>query len=139
MMGTHISFLLVQDDVSCPLKIHTMRSHPFGCDLFCIIDNMETKSKVRICPFCGHHGHNLLHFNVNVRDEDGLVEIHDIWQMECKCCGARGPTECEPRFAVESWNIIHRKPAHDDDPMEDDFVYDPDLIQAKEKENTKNG
>ena len=60
---------------------------------------METKAKVRICPFCGHHGHKLLYSTVKVRYEDGEIEIQDVWQMECKCCGARGPTEYEPRFA----------------------------------------
>ena len=97
---------------------------------------METNTKVRICPFCGHHGHNLLHFAVNVRDEAGLNETHDIWQMECKCCGAKGPTEYKPRFAIESWNILYDRPAHDDDPTEEDFIYDPNLIKAKEKETT---
>ncbi len=99
---------------------------------------MENKAKVRICPFCGHHGHGLLHDTVKVRYEDGETEIRDLWQMECKCCGARGPTEYEPRFAIESWNMLYGKPAHNDDPMEDDFIYDPDLIKAKDKEN-RNG
>lgn len=94
---------------------------------------MNETVKVRICPFCGHHGHELLHSTVKVRYEDGETEICDIWQMECKCCGARGPTEYEPRFAVESWNMLHRKPAHDDDPMEEDFTYDSESIKAKEK------
>ena len=53
--------------------------------------------------------------------------------MECKCCGARGPTEYEPRFAIESWNMLYLTPAHNDDQMEDDFIYDPDLIKAKEE------
>ena len=99
--------------------------------------DMETKSKVKICPFCGHHGHKLLYDTVKVRYEDGETEIHDIWQMECKCCGARGPTESEPRFAIDSWNVLYKKPAHNDDPMEEDFEYDPDLIKAKEE--NKNG
>lgn len=60
-----------------------------------------------------------------MRYEDGEHEIRDIWQMECRCCGARGPTEYEPRFAIESWNAIHKRPAHDDDPMEEDFAFNP--------------
>lgn len=95
---------------------------------------METM-KVKFCPFCGHHGHNLLHFTVNDRNEDGLIETHDIWQMECKCCGAKGPIEYNQRFAIESWNIIYRHPAHDDDPMEEDFTFDEDLMKRKETED----
>ena len=96
---------------------------------------METKAKVRICPFCGHHGHKLLYSTVKVRYEDGETEIHDVWQMECKCCGARGPTEYEPRFAIESWNMLHKKPAHSDDPVEEEMTFDPDLIKEKENKN----
>ena len=96
---------------------------------------METKSKVKICRFCGHHQHELLHNTVKVRYEDGTCEKCDIWQMECGCCGSRGPTEYDPRSAIESWNMIYSKPAHNDDPMEEDFTYDEDLIKAKE-ENT---
>lgn len=96
---------------------------------------MENKVKVRICPFCGHHGHHLLYSTVKVRYEDGETELHDVWQMECGCCGARGPTESDPRFAVESWNFLHKKPAHNDDPMEEEFTYDPDLIKEKENRN----
>lgn len=93
-------------------------------------------SKVRICPFCGHHGHKLNHRTVKVRYEDGETEVRDIWQMECDCCGAMGPTEYTPRFAIESWNVLYQMPAHNDDPMEEDFTYDEDSIKEKE---TKNG
>ena len=89
--------------------------------------------KVKFCPFCGHHGHELLHSTVDVRYEDGEHEIRDIWQMECKCCGARGPTEYEPRFAIESWNTIHKSLAHKDDPMEEDFAFNPNSIKGKDK------
>lgn len=44
--------------------------------------------------------------------------------MECRCCGARGPTEYEPRYAVESWNVNHTKPAHSEDKMFEDFIYE---------------
>ena len=94
---------------------------------------MNETVKVRFCPFCGHHGHELLHSTVKIRYEDGETETRDIWQMECRCCGARGPTEYEPRFAVESWNMLHRKPAHNDDPVEEDFTYDSESVKAKEK------
>ena len=93
-----------------------------------------TKSKVRICPFCGHHGHELLHSTVKIRYEDGETEMRDVWQMECRCCGARGPTEYRPRFAVESWNYMHEKPAHSEDLIEqtfeyeDPFEYDDDML-----------
>ena len=93
--------------------------------------------KVRICPFCGHHGHELLYTTVDVRYEDGEHDTNDIWQLECRCCGARGPTEYEPRFAIESWNAINRRPAHDDDQMEEDFTFDADSIKRKEKPNGK--
>ena len=93
-------------------------------------------SKVRICPFCGHHGHKLNHRTVKMRYEDGETEVRDIWQMECGCCGAMGPTEYTPRFAIESWNVLYQMPAHNDDPMEEDFTYDEDSIKEKE---TKNG
>ena len=96
---------------------------------------METTMKVKICPFCGHHGHKLLYSTVNVRYEDGERDVNDIWQMECKCCGARGPTEYTPRFAIESWNVLYRHPAHNDDPMEEDFTFDEDLIKRKETED----
>lgn len=97
------------------------------------------KSKVRICPFCGHHGHKLLHDTVKIRYEDGETEIRDIYQMECKCCGAKGPTEYSARFAVESWNFLHKKPAHSDDPMEEDFEYEDCLDLTEESENEENG
>ena len=84
---------------------------------------MKTKLEVRICPFCGHHGHELLHTTVDVRYEDGEHDVNDIWQMECKCCGARGPTEYDPRLAAESWNFICQKPAHEDDPMMEEFSF----------------
>lgn len=96
---------------------------------------METM-KVKICPFCGHHGHGLLYSTVNVRYEDGERDVRDIWQLECRCCGARGPTEYIPRFAIESWNVLHKKPSHDDDPMEEDFTFDEDSIK---KGNTPYG
>lgn len=79
---------------------------------------------VRICPFCGHHGHKLNHSTVKMRYEDGETEVRDIWQMECICCGAMGPTEYRPMFAVESWNYLHEKPAHGDDPLEEAFEYE---------------
>ena len=89
------------------------------------MSNTKT-AKVRFCPFCGHHGHRLLHDVVNTRYEDGSTEERSIWQMECECCGARGPTEYTPDFAVESWNAIYRNPAHDDDPVDEDFEFEPD-------------
>ena len=92
---------------------------------------MKTR-KVKICPFCGHHGHELLFSTVNVRYEDGERGVNDIWQLECKCCGARGPTEYTPELAIESWNLLHRKPAHADDPMEEDFTFDEETIKGKE-------
>lgn len=98
---------------------------------------MEITTKIKFCPFCGHHGHQLLYDTAKVRYEDGETEIQDIWQMECKCCGARGPTESEPRFAIESWNLLYRKPAHNDDPVEEEFSYNSDLIKTKEHENGK--
>ena len=79
---------------------------------------------VRICPFCGHHGHNLLCKEVDIRHEDGGTEVRHIYQMECRCCGARGPTEYRPMFAVESWNYLHEKPAHSEDPLEEAFEYE---------------
>ena len=33
--------------------------------------------------------------------------------------------------------MLYLMPAHNDDQMEEDFIYDPDLIKAKEK--TDNG
>ena len=93
------------------------------------------KAKARLCPFCGHHGQEL---NVEERDmsfhwEDGTRDIEHIglYSVKCKCCGARGPEEYNPRFAVDSWNCLHKKPAHDDDPVEIDFEceYDPNLIK----------
>ena len=82
--------------------------------------------KVKFCPFCGHHGHELLHSTVDVRCEVDEHETRDIWQVGCKCCGARGPTEYEPRFAIDSWNAIHKRPIHDDDPMYEDFAFNSD-------------
>ena len=102
-----------------------------GVLLFCIIDNMETTMKVKICPFCGHHGHELTTFTVAYDGEDGGKEIRRLWQMKCRCCGAMGPTEGDPRFAIESWNILYRNPAHDDDPMEEDFTYDADEKESE--------
>ena len=96
-----------------------------------------TKSKVKFCPFCGHHGHQLLYDTAKVRYEDGETEIQDIWQMECKCCGARGPTEYTPEFAIDSWNMLYWHPAHNDDPVEEEFSYNADLIKTKEHENGK--
>ena len=84
----------------------------------------KRKTDVRICPFCGHHGHKLNHSTVKMRYEDGETEVRDIWQMECICCGAMGPTEYRPMFAVESWNYLHEKPAHGDDPLEEAFEYE---------------
>ena len=92
------------------------------------------KSKVRICPFCGHHGQQLHveKHEMNQRWEDGSYDrgTIGIYSIECKCCGARGPTEYNPRFAVDSWNCLYKKPAHDDDPVETDFEceYDENLI-----------
>lgn len=99
---------------------------------------MET-IKARICPFCGHHGHELLYFTVDIRYEDGEHDVNDIWQMECRCCGARGPTEYTPRLAVESWNALYRKPAHGDDPIEVDFTFDADSIRNKYRKDIANG
>ena len=92
--------------------------------------------KVKFCPFCGHHGHKLLYSTVKVRYEDGETETRDVWQMECRCCGARGPTEYCPEFALESWNIVYGKPAHDDDPVEEDFTFDEETIKNTRKETT---
>ena len=86
--------------------------------------------KVRICPFCAHHGHRLNYRPVKVRQEDGETEVHDVWQMECRCCGAMGPTESRPDLAIESWNMLQTRPAHSDDPLEEDFTFDPDEIKG---------
>ena len=94
---------------------------------------METM-KVKICPFCGHHGHELLYFTKTVMYKDGEYDVKDIWQMGCKCCGARGPTEYSPRFAIESWNMIYHKPAHGEDPKEVYFDFDEDSIKRMNKE-----
>lgn len=106
------------------------KTPPVVGGVFCIIVNMETKSKVRICPFCAHHGHRLNYRPVNVRYEDGETEVHDVWQMECRCCGAMGPTESRPDLAIESWNMLQTRPAHSDDPLEEDFTFDPDEIKG---------
>ena len=50
--------------------------------------------------------------------------VRKLYQVECKCCGEKGPVECEPRYAIESWNHIHSNPAHDDDQKEIDFEYE---------------
>lgn len=93
------------------------------------------KSKVRICPFCGHHGQEL-HVEpheLSERWEDGTVDktLVGIYSVKCHCCGARGPEEYNPRFAIDSWNCVCKKPAHSDDPMEVDFEceYDENLIK----------
>lgn len=93
---------------------------------------METM-KVKFCPFCGHHAHKLIYSPVNVSNEDGIFEARDIWQMECKYCGARGPTESTPLFAIKSWNAIYREPAHDDNFIYNDFTFD---IASLKKGNT---
>ena len=102
--------------------------------------DIDYEHSVRVCPFCGHHGQKLVvvpHHLIN-RDEGGeiLEEHHELWHVECNCCGARGPEEFEARFAVNSWNINHAKPAHDDDPLFLDFPYDEGTIRKKaEKDN----
>lgn len=93
------------------------------------------KSKVRVCPFCGHHGQEL---HVEPRDitytwEDASQEKKHIgvYSIHCRCCGARGPEEYNPRFAIDSWNCFYKKAAHDDDPIEVDFEceYDENLVE----------
>lgn len=63
---------------------------------------------VRICPFCGHHGQELVEaFSVGGRPGG--------WVVRCRCCGAVGPVELESGWAVASWNFRHVVPAHGDD------------------------
>ena len=90
--------------------------------------NIKQTIKIRICPFCGHHGQEIVYSTydgLHKEDEGSPCEkvVRKLYQVECKCCGAKGPVEYEPRCAIESWNHIYSKPAHNDDPKEIDFEY----------------
>lgn len=98
---------------------------------------MKKNIKIRICPFCGHHGQELVsstYEGLHKEDEGSPCEkvIRTLYQVKCHCCGAIGPVEYEPRYAIESWNLTYDEPAHNDDPMEIDFEYD-DLTENERK------
>ncbi len=75
---------------------------------------MKNTFKLRICPYCGHHGQKLV-------SEQGE---RTKYQVECQCCGAKGPIEFKVEDALWSWNLRHTRPAHDDDQEKIEFIYE---------------
>lgn len=97
------------------------------------------KMKVRFCPLCGHHGQKLVSstFEGLHKDDEGspCVPVTRVtWQVECQCCGARGPIEFDAECALDSWNFRHVRPAHEDDPEWIDFIYE---TESETKNNGK--
>lgn len=86
-------------------------------------------TKVRICPFCGHHGQELIR---EYRGDNTCGT--DVWHIHCKCCHADGPEELEADYAIDSWNHIYKRPAHSDDPMEVEFPYEDCLLMTTDNE-----
>lgn len=86
---------------------------------------LDSLNVVRICPFCGHHGQEMVFDDhpITTRGEDGEVidEHPGLWRVECRCCGARGPVEYDEEAALTSWNTRHGKPAHNEDPEYAEF------------------
>lgn len=90
---------------------------------------MTNTFKLRICPYCGHHGQKLVSstFEGLHKEDEGspcVPVIRKLYQVECQCCGAKGPIEFKVEDALWSWNLRHTRPAHDDDQEKIEFIYE---------------